>query len=99
MILNNLNIILLLTPILVAISIWCSFFYFKISAKGTSKLRKLELRLNHERELNKTLNLKEKELQLLEKKTQKKLANLKIDIFNICFSLDEILIHSISSTK
>ncbi len=99
MVLNNLNIILLLTPILIAISIWCYFYCFKTSVKGASKLRKLELKLNNEIELQKSLHLKEKELQVLEKQTQKKLAYLKINIFNIGFSLEEILIYSISSTK
>lgn len=99
MVLNNLNIILLLTPILIAISFWCYFYCFKISVKSASKLRKLELKLNNEIELQKSLHLKEKELQILEKQTQKKLTYLKINIFNIGFSLEEILFYSISSTK
>ena len=92
MILNNLNIILLLTPILISVSIWCYFYCSRIPIEGESILRKLELKLKHERDLKKTLDLKENEIKVLENKTNKQLAYLKIDIFNLSFSLEEILV-------
>lgn len=99
MILNNLNIILILTPILVTISIWCYFYFVKATKENRTKLRELELVLSYENQLKKTLSLKEKENQDLEKKTNKLITNLKIDIFNLSFSLKEILIYTISTIK
>lgn len=99
MILNNLNIILLLTPILTTISVWCYFYYIKVKKIGSSKLRKLELELIYENQLKKTLSLKETENQDLEKKTNKLIYYLKIDIFNLSFSIEEILIYTISTIK
>lgn len=80
----------ILTPILFVLGFWCYYDFKKFKLKESEKLRVLFLDLEAEKNRKICLEIKSESILNTTNDMNKKLLIIKIDIFNLNFSLHEI---------
>lgn len=91
LLIENPNLILVsLALILVVLVLWFSFTYHQIKSTEEKKINFLYAELSSEKEIYNQLKNADVEVKRIEKNIKIKLIKIKVNVFNINFTLSEI---------
>ena len=82
----------ILTPILFVIGFWCYYDFKSFKEKENSELNTLYCDLEAEKQLKERLKKTPDEIYNIEKNIHQKILKIKIDIFNLNFSIKEVFL-------